>query len=370
MAEHGVDISVFQPGFDFDAYQASWLGLKQTEGLTWPEEDPGSAEMLRGYRERAAARGKACILYHFLRPQPGRTGRDEAEHFIGFVGELRGSEGVMIDDEWEDCPISGDEHEDFVIAFVDRIEEQWPEMRGKVLYYSYPSYLARVSTDRIAQRCLLWVADYGPNNGQADHGPPGCDRWSSPAIWQYSSEGRDPAYGGPIDVNLLYVPLDQVIRSGVSAPQPEQSAPTAAHPPWPGEEMHRGSHGPNVLALQARLAERGWNVGVDGEFGRQTDTVVRAFQAEKGLDSDGVVGPDTWNALWTAPLDEHPPAPPPPPPPPPPAPEAGQPGQAPPDPAGPIAAWQLCAVEGVQIAFAWSDLVDDADPGTETATAV
>lgn len=369
MADHGVDISVFQPEFNFDAYQARWLGLKQTEGLTWPEEDPGSADVLRGYRDQAAARGKACILYHFLRPQPGRTGRDEAEHFIRFVGDLRPSEGVMVDDEWEECPIWGDEHQDFVIAFVDRIEEQWPEMHSKVLYYSCPSYMARVSTDRIAQRCLLWVADYGPNDGRADHGPPGCDRWSSAAIWQYCSQGRDPAYNGPIDVNLCYVPIDQLTRVA-SGPQDQTGAGTSGHLPWPGEHLHRGSHGPSVVTLQARLAERGWNVGVDGEFGRQTDTVVRAFQAEKHLDGDGVVGPDTWDALWTAPLDDQPPAPLPPPPPPPPAPEPGRPEQPHPDPAGQIAAWQFYDVAGFQIAFAWWDLVVDGDPGPETAKAV
>ena len=83
--------------------------------------EAAAAELLRRFREQAAARGKACILYHFLRPQPGRTGRDEADHFIRFVGDLRPTEGVMIDDEWEQCPLLGEEHEDFVIAFVDRI---------------------------------------------------------------------------------------------------------------------------------------------------------------------------------------------------------------------------------------------------------
>ena len=381
VADHGVDISVFQPGFNFDAYQASWLGLKQTEGLTWPDQDdPGAADLLRNFRQRAADLGKACILYHYLRPQPGRTGRDEADHLIRFIGDLRPSEGVMIDDEWEQCPIFGDEHEDFVIAFVDRIEEQWPEMRGKVLYYSYPSYMAKVSTDRIAQRCPLWVAHYGPDDGRADHGPPPLDRWSSAAIWQYSSKGRDPAFDGPLDVNQLFVPLDQVTRASGAQPQPQTVAPPPqpvapppppAHPPWPGVDLSRGSNGPNVVVLQQRLAERGWSVGIDGEFGRQTDTIIRAFQAEKGLASDGVVGPQTWDALWTAPLTEAPPPPPPPPPsapPPPPAP--GNPGQAHPDPVGQIAAWQFYDVAGFQIAFAWWDLVVDGDAGAETAKAV
>lgn len=42
--------------------------------------------------------------------------------------------------------------------------------------------------------------------------------------------------------------------------------------------------------------------GVDGLFGPKTKERVRQFQAEEGLDVDGVVGEDTWTALlnrWT-----------------------------------------------------------------------
>ncbi len=78
-----------------------------------------------------------------------------------------------------------------------------------------------------------------------------------------------------------------------------QSVPAA--PPFPGM-VRRGSRGPTVSAVQARLRERGWSVTVDGVFGDQTDDRVRKFQAEKGLRVDGIVGPDTWHALWTAPV--------------------------------------------------------------------
>jgi peptidoglycan hydrolase-like protein with peptidoglycan-binding domain len=47
------------------------------------------------------------------------------------------------------------------------------------------------------------------------------------------------------------------------------------------------------------MADRGWTIGVDGEFGPQSEEVARAFQAEKGLGVDGYVGPETWAAAWT-----------------------------------------------------------------------
>ncbi|MDH6565714.1 peptidoglycan hydrolase-like protein with peptidoglycan-binding domain [Streptomyces sp. SAI-117] len=48
------------------------------------------------------------------------------------------------------------------------------------------------------------------------------------------------------------------------------------------------------------LTERGYsvgNTGVDGEFGSGTESAVRAFQDERGLNADGVVAHDTWVAL-------------------------------------------------------------------------
>ena len=70
-------------------------------------------------------------------------------------------------------------------------------------------------------------------------------------------------------------------------------------PAFPGP-LRRGSSGIAVRALQQRLIARGWKLTLDGVFGPGTDEVVRAFQREKHLQVDGVVGPQTWRAIWTA----------------------------------------------------------------------
>lgn len=100
---------------------------------------------------------------------------------------------------------------------------------------------------------------------------------------------------------------------GGAAPTPASGVPAPAFP------LPRGSYfgpksGPstsvsgyysfrNSLKLwQQRMADRGWTIGVDGLYGDQTRDVAAAFQSEKGLTRDGLIGEKTWSAAWTAPV--------------------------------------------------------------------
>jgi peptidoglycan hydrolase-like protein with peptidoglycan-binding domain len=55
-----------------------------------------------------------------------------------------------------------------------------------------------------------------------------------------------------------------------------------------------------VTILQKALNSKGYTVGVDGQFGTETDTAVRKFQTDNQSQTywaDGIVGPLTWTAL-------------------------------------------------------------------------
>jgi murein L,D-transpeptidase YcbB/YkuD len=65
--------------------------------------------------------------------------------------------------------------------------------------------------------------------------------------------------------------------------------------PWP--LIRKGDQQHPVKTLQYLLRARGHVVTVDGIFGPKTDAAVRAFQQQKGLAVDGIVGPNTWSAL-------------------------------------------------------------------------
>lgn len=86
-------------------------------------------------------------------------------------------------------------------------------------------------------------------------------------------------------MGFCYLPYDGSPSNG----------PTDGHP-----MLQLGARGPAVVDLQNRLGVNGFTVAVDGDFGPGTDAAVRSFQSARGLESDGQVGPQTWEALGVA----------------------------------------------------------------------
>ena len=60
--------------------------------------------------------------------------------------------------------------------------------------------------------------------------------------------------------------------------------------------------GEDVESLQSRLLDLGYTeVGTaDGSFGPKTEEAVRHFQGNNNLTVDGIVGPLTWDALFSS----------------------------------------------------------------------
>lgn len=80
---------------------------------------------------------------------------------------------------------------------------------------------------------------------------------------------------------------DELRKAGIDV-QDDDNMPT----------LRRGSQGDEVADLQTILNARyGADLEVDGNFGKATETAVKAFQKANGLTADGVVGAKTWKAL-------------------------------------------------------------------------
>ena len=62
--------------------------------------------------------------------------------------------------------------------------------------------------------------------------------------------------------------------------------------------FQRGDDGQEVQAIQKRLVELNYTISnIDGDFGPETERAVKQFQADKGLEVDGIIGEATYRAL-------------------------------------------------------------------------
>lgn len=116
----------------------------------------------------------------------------------------------------------------------------------------------------------------------------------------FPAEGRGWTGGG------LVPGLDYAVPPAAPGPSASPPPATSSAPAW--MHAHGGViHAPHyncatVRRWQARMRERGWRITVDGDYGPQSRQVCLAFQREKRLQIDGVLGPQTWRAAWTAPI--------------------------------------------------------------------
>ncbi|MGV2822458.1 N-acetylmuramoyl-L-alanine amidase [Brevibacterium casei] len=124
--------------------------------------------------------------------------------------------------------------------------------------------------------------------------------------WQKSHGLKDDGVVGPD----TWKAMKPFIANAKKKPRKSQSAPKFPLPRghWFGPESsnkknhsgYRAGDRPGIRQFQKKLKDRGWSISVDGKFGPATSKVVKAFQKEKGLKADGLVGATTWAKIWSA----------------------------------------------------------------------
>lgn len=122
-------------------------------------------------------------------------------------------------------------------------------------------------------------------------------RYSSAMKLQQSLAGFavDPA------AYVEYVPAQEggtATVQPVAATQEPTPAIMPTHEFWPPRVICEGMKGPDVEVLCALLKAQEYGVNyIDSNFGSFLTERVKAYQTDKGLKADGIVGPLTWAAL-------------------------------------------------------------------------
>jgi len=109
------------------------------------------------------------------------------------------------------------------------------------------------------------------------------------------------AHGIAVRVDGAYGPQTAGAVKHFQATQPGLSPDGVVGPQtWPRliVTVRQGTTGPAVRAAQNDLVHKdGASIAVDGIFGPATAATVVSFQRAHGLSGDGIVGPQTWQAL-------------------------------------------------------------------------
>jgi N-acetyl-anhydromuramyl-L-alanine amidase AmpD len=125
---------------------------------------------------------------------------------------------------------------------------------------------------------------------------------TTPGLNYHRCQGGPPT-GCPCDVRVN-ARAEILAKAGgkPTPPTPIPTPPPSTHPPYPGTLLVDFTAGHGTATWQAQMAHRGWAITVDDQYGPQSAQICRQFQAEKHLSVDGIVGPQTWEAAWTAPV--------------------------------------------------------------------
>ena len=122
---------------------------------------------------------------------------------------------------------------------------------------------------------------------------------------------------GGLDMDAIVRRARELVGGAAPAPAPKPTPTTAPAFPLPAGSYFGPKSGParsvsgyyshreDLRRFQRQMQARGWTFprfGADGLYGDELRDNVLAFQREKGLEQDGLVGPDTWRAAWTAPV--------------------------------------------------------------------
>lgn len=186
----GIDISHHQKGIDLGSLAIDFVICKATEGNGYTDD------MCDTFYQKAKSLGKKLGVYHFARPDLGNRAEDEADWFIKETLGYQ-KEAILILD-WE----SGDlGNVAWAKAWLDRV---YSKTGVKPMIYMSESPAKSCDWSSVANADYgIWVAKYGPNNGEPNN-PPAVNNWSFIAMWQYTSKGRLQGYSNDLDLNYFY----------------------------------------------------------------------------------------------------------------------------------------------------------------------
>ncbi|GIH20874.1 GH25 family lysozyme [Rugosimonospora africana] len=282
----GLDVSGYQGNVNWAsvaANGASFAYVKATESNNYV-----SGYFSQQYNGSASA-GLIRGAYHFAHPNAS-SGTNQADYFVDHGGAWTADGKTLpgaLDIEYAPAGNTNTCYgisQSAMVAWITAFNAEYVARTGR--------YPAIYSTTDWWKTCTgnysgfaatnpLWIANYTGTYSPLPNG------WSAYTVWQTADSGTFPGDQDVFNGSLADL---KTFALGNYTPPPPPPVLT-----WP--LVQQGQTGRRVTTVQYLLNAHGAKLDPDGDFGPATKTAVVSFQSSNHLETDGIVGANTWQAL-------------------------------------------------------------------------
>ena len=291
MDKFGIDVAQWQGVIDWSKVKKDFAILKVTKKTN--EIEPSFDRNYKGCLENNIPVG----VYRYVYARTVLEAMAEAQAIVKVLDGRSLPYGVWLDMEDKSIKI-----EKNALSIIVNTEAEILKAAGYNvgIYCNKDWYYNVLDGINLSTQYPFWIARYpridtGKFNEKSSLNPK-----SYSIAWQYSSKGKVDGINGNVDMDVLFVPIEEVFEKKAA----EKKSSKVDNPyRAPKITLKRGSKGDSVRWVQYELKKRGYGLGrygIDGNYGPATVKAVKKFQSDcfkNKKEVDGICGPKTIKAL-------------------------------------------------------------------------
>ena len=311
MSKKGIDVSEFQGKIDWEKVKNDGIEfaiLRCGYGMDFSNQDDVEYERNANECERL---GIPYGVYLMSYANTVEKARSEAKHVLRLIEGRKISLGVWHD--IEDNGTSGAINKESLTNIINTFCNTIKNAGYKVGVYANLNWLENKIEKTIKDNYDIWVAQYYSK----------CEYEGKYIMWQHTSSGKVNGISTNVDMNILYEDLPVINNNDNNNSKTNNSEIVKSLQKALNKDYNCGLNIDGIIGplttkavnnnmvrnftvgefakwVQERLIAKGYslnNFGVDGRYGNESEKKVKEFQANCGIDVDGIVGINTVNRL-------------------------------------------------------------------------